>query len=203
MLLGVTGLSVRRRVGWPWMVSSVLLCVSVGNERQRADRRRLRFAADHQMQAHARRGEITPHIAHRDGRVQRGRESARGDPVPASVPSSATISVPRPGRRAALGAQADAQARRTVLKLVVYHGRPGEISRLAALARNDPGQPGFHGGRQFINVVAIEAESGLQPQRIPCAEPSRNNAFACRSACLPIGCRFRTGQRSRTRLPPV
>ena len=86
--------------------------------------------------------------------------------MPASVPSSAMIVVcARAGARPS-GRMPTRRRGGAVVELVAHHQAAGEIPvHLAALA-DDPGQAGLDRAGEFVEVVAVEAEPGFQPQRI-------------------------------------
>ena len=119
--------------------------------------------------------------------------------VPAAVPSSATMSVcaragARPSGRMPTrwrGAPCSNWSR--------IAAAPGKSQRGAAALADHPGEAGLDRRGQLVDVVAVEAEARLQPQRIAGAEAGRRRPRAPRRARPPALRPVRRGRRSRTR----
>ena len=93
--------------------------------------------------------------------------------MPAAVPSPATMSVcARAGARPS-GRMPTRWRWRAVLQLVADGGGAGKVPRGAAALADDPGEVGLHRRGQLIDVVAVQAEASLQPQRIARTEAGR------------------------------
>src|SRR5438270_929681 len=73
------------------------------------------------------------------------------------------------GGRAALGLQPDPHARRALFQLALDAGRAREAALLAAPLLDRPGQARLDRRRGRIDVVAVEAEARLEPERVACA----------------------------------
>ena len=90
--------------------------------------------------------------------------------MPASVPSSATMSVSaRAGARPS-GRMPTRRRGAPCLQLVADHRRARKVPGFAAALADHPGEAGFDRRGQFVDVVAVQAKPGLQPQRIARAQ---------------------------------
>ncbi len=83
-------------------------------------------------------------------------------------------------RRAALGAQADAPARRAMRPVPQGSASaPGKPPARSPPVRRDlldrPGQPGFDRGRRGVDVMAVKAKPRLEPQRVARAKADRGD----------------------------
>ena len=67
----------------------------------------------------------------------------------------------------------------TLFLLLLQSGAVDEV--LAVDKLRDPAQAGFDGRRRLVDVVAVEAESHLQTQRVACAEADRLDALGLAS----------------------
>ena len=132
------------------------------------------FAADDKVQPGAVGGKVFSHIAHGDRTVHRGAEAAGGDNARLG-PVFRHDRRLRAGRRASVRADADAAADRAVVELVAHHQAAGEVPVQLAAFADDPGQAGLDRAGQFVEVVAVEAKPGLQPQRVAGAEADRDD----------------------------
>ena len=74
---------------------------------------------------------------------------------------------------AALDGEADALADRTIVQLLRDARPAGEAPLGAAALGERKGQVGLHGRRMLIEIVAVERQARLQPERIAGAEPDR------------------------------
>src|SRR5262245_32458667 len=107
-------------------------------------------------------------IAHGDGAPERGSEAAGRDLADRLSGDRNLRALARD--RLALGQQADAPARRAFGDLPLDDGSAGEATRGAALLADAPQQARFDGRGRGVDVVAVEAEAGLEAQRIARAE---------------------------------
>ena len=119
-------------------------------------------------------------IAHRDRRIEARAEAARGDR--ADRFGRSRVGKQRRAfahRRAALRPQADAAARRAVLKLrenLVRAGKAaGARAAVAAALLDRPFQRGLDRRGRGVDVVAVEAKPGLEPQAVARAKPDRQH----------------------------
>ena len=86
----------------------------------------------------------------------------------------------RARRRASVGTDADPDAGRAVIELIPDRDAARKIPGHLAPFADHPGQAGLDGRGDLIDVVAIQAEPGFQPQRVPGAKAG--------------GCHLRFGQ---------
>src|SRR5919106_1985197 len=110
-------------------------------------------------------------IAHGDGAPERGGEATRGD-LADSLPGDGDLGA-LARDRLALGQQTDTLARRTLGDLLLDDGGAGEAALQAAFLADAPQQARFDRRGRGVDVVAVEAETGLEAQRIARAEPDR------------------------------
>src|SRR6202043_2844287 len=86
-------------------------------------------------------------------------------------------------RRTALGPQPDAAARGASLKLrqdlVRARKTAGARAAIAAALLNGPFQRAFHRRRGGVDIVAIQAKPGLEPQAVARPQPDRQHLAAC------------------------
>ena len=157
----------------------------MGDEGQRHDSGRNGLATDDQGQPCAVGGKVPADIAHGDRRRSRVGPKPPEVTTPASVPSSAMIVGLRSGRRASVRADADAAADRAVVELIAHHQAAGKIPVHLAAFADDPGQAGLDRAGELVDVVAVEAKPGLQPQRVAGAEADGDDLRLLRSACPP------------------
>ena len=108
-------------------------------------------------------------VAHRHRSAHRGAVAAAGDGADAPALGVGHLGV-LARRRPALGAQADAAARRSLGELALDDGGAGEAARGAASARDRPRQPGLDRRRRRIDVMAVEAQPGLEPEAVARAQ---------------------------------
>src|SRR5262249_2119465 len=102
--------------------------------------------------------------AHGDRRIDAGRKAAARDDTDFTAVRENGGALAR--RLAALGANADAFARRTILQLTEDARRAREIAGLAAALLDRPLERRFDRAGRLVNVVAVEAEARLEAQRI-------------------------------------
>src|SRR5690606_4008985 len=77
------------------------------------------------------------------------------------------------GRRTALGLDADADARRSVAQLALDALGAGEAALLATALLNRPDEARLHRRGHLVQLMAVEAEAGLQPQRVARTQADR------------------------------
>src|SRR5271170_3268787 len=70
---------------------------------------------------------------------------------------------------------ADAAAFGTIGQLLQDDGSAGEAALAAPALADRPFEPGLDRRRGQVDVMAVEAKPGLEPQRIPGAEPDRRD----------------------------
>ncbi len=137
-------------------------------------------------------------IAHRDRRPERGAEAAAGDladRVAGVIDDRRRLA----RRSAAVGADADAPARRTFGELAQDDAGAGKAAFRAPALADGPGELGLDRGRGLVDVVAVEAQPGFEAQRIARAEADRHHL---RLGQQPLGQSRRVGRRQRN-LEPV
>src|SRR5690606_22853295 len=111
-------------------------------------------------------------IAHRHRAIDGRAEAAAGDPADRAAVAVGDLGAL--GRRSpALGPDADAAPRRAAGDLRLDAGGAGEAALLAATLADAPGQTRLDRRGRRVDVVAVQAEAGLQPQRIAGAEADR------------------------------
>jgi hypothetical protein len=120
-------------------------------------------------------------IAHRHGPVDRRAEGARGDDAHRRAAGLVGEQLgSRPHRRAALGQEAHAQARRALLEFHQDAVGAGEAARAGAAPAagllDRPAERGLGRAGRLVEVRAVEAEPGLEPQRIARAEADGRDA---------------------------
>ena len=119
-------------------------------------------------------------IAHRHGPVDRGAEGARGDCAdgrPAGL--AAKSSVPARIGRAAFGQEADAEAGGAVFQFVRMRSAPGNPParrRPGGALLDRPVERGLDGAGRLVEVGAIEAEPGFEPQQVARAKADGGDA---------------------------
>jgi hypothetical protein len=116
------------------------------------------------------------HIAHRHGASDCGTKSpgSHGADL-ATVGAKHHRALAR--RRAALGADADPHAPGTFGKLAQDARGAWEIPLFAAALGDGPGEPGLDGAGIFVDIVAVEAETGLEPEGITRPEAGGRHLF--------------------------
>ena len=126
------------------------------------------------------RGERRRQIAHRDRRIEARAEAARGD-LADRLGRSRIGKQQRAfaHRRAAFRPQADAAARRAFFELredLFGAGKTaGARAAVAAALLHRPFQRAFDRRRRGVDVVAVKAKPGLEPQAVARAEPDRQH----------------------------
>ena len=110
-------------------------------------------------------------VAHGDGAAERGREAARRDLADDLAADRDLRALARD--RLALGQEADALARRALGDLLLDDRGAGEAALHAALLADAPQQARLDRRGRGVDVVAVEAEAGLEAQRIARAQPDR------------------------------
>src|SRR4051812_21580444 len=110
-------------------------------------------------------------VTHGDGPPERRREAARGDLADHLAAERDLRALARD--RLALGQQADPLAPRAFGDLLLDDISTGEAALCAALLADAPQQHRLDRRRRGVDVMAVEAEPGLQPERIARAESDR------------------------------
>ncbi len=96
---------------------------------------------------------------------------------PSASPLSPTISQPsRAGARPS-SSKPNSQPRRSVCQFLLKARGAGESVLLAAALGDRPGQARLNRRGGLVNIVSVEAEPGLEPQRIPRAETDRHDVL--------------------------
>src|SRR5205807_9899441 len=113
-------------------------------------------------------------VAHCDRPVDRGAEAAAGY-FPQCAPCVVHNLRVLARRRAPVRTDADALAARPLDELSQDRGRAGEAALGAAPLADCPSEIGLDRGRGFVDVMPIEAEPGLEAQRITGAEADRQH----------------------------
>src|SRR5215472_3758794 len=139
------------------------------DEGQRHDLGRQRLAANDQVEGMAGGGHSGLGIAHSQRTVEARAEAAAGDL--ADLPAGGVLDFRMlAGRLAALGQDADAPALGALPQLALDDRGPRKATLAPAALADTPGEPGLDGGRGLVDVMAVKAEPGLEPQRIPRAQ---------------------------------
>ncbi len=110
-------------------------------------------------------------VGHRDWSPERRAEAAAGD-----QPGDFAVDDDRGAlahRLAAVDREADAPAARAFGELCEDDRGPGKAAVGAPPLRHREGQPGLDRGRVGGQVVAVERQPGLEPQRVARAQPDR------------------------------
>ena len=115
---------------------------------------------------------IARDITHRDRRSDAGTETARGD-APDRLSGNVDDLGARARGRAAQQPQAHALARRTVGERRQDARGSGKAALGAPALRDRPCEPRLDRIGRLVEFVAVEAEAGLQPQRVARAEADR------------------------------
>src|ERR671919_2525240 len=110
-------------------------------------------------------------VAHGDGAPERGGEAARRDLADGLGSDGDLGTLARDCL--ALGPETDTLARRTLGDLLLDDGSAREAALRAAFLADAPQQARFDRRGRGVDVVAVEAETGLKAQRIARAEPDR------------------------------
>src|SRR5579863_7119632 len=140
----------------------------------RGDAGREPLAANHQSDWAARRGAGALDIAHRNRRADARAEAAGGDA--ADRPAFFADNVGAFARRSlAVRPQANAASRRTIGHLAKNAFSARKAAFFAPSLRDRPREACLDGARRLVDVVAIEAEAGLQPKGIAGAKADRPN----------------------------
>ena len=95
--------------------------------------------------------------------------------VPTGSPAGVENRAAFARRSAVVRADADAAARRRFGQLAQDTRGAGEAAFGSAPLADRPGEPGLDRARRLVDVVAVEAQPGLEPQRIARAEPDRRD----------------------------
>src|SRR6516165_5288072 len=172
--------------------------IAVRHKRQAYDPRRAGGAAHKQGERGAFRGMAAIDITHRDGAADRRAEAAaRHSPNrhPGGVDDRGILAC----RRASVRPDADADARRPFSELAQYDFGAGKPALGTPPLADGPGEGDLDRARRLVDVVPIEAEPGLEAQRVAGALPDRPN-FGPRDQRL--GDRRSCGRRYRD-LEPV
>src|SRR5882724_6526636 len=143
--------------------------IAVRDERQRRHLGRQRLVAHDDLQIGARGGVRGFDIAHGDRSVGGGPESAAGDLADAAAGPVLDLRVGAYGR-ATFGANTDEPARRAFLQLALDHLGADEAAVAAPTLADRPGECRLDRRGGLIDIVAVEAQAGLEPQRIAGAE---------------------------------
>src|SRR6266851_7841702 len=104
-------------------------------------------------------------MAHRDRTADRGTEAAAGHP-PNRLGGVADDRRVLARRRTPVRPDADAPARSTLGQLAQNDRGSGKAAVGPPPPADRPGQPGLDRGRRLVDIVAVEAEPGLEAQRI-------------------------------------
>src|SRR5260221_1099208 len=157
----------------PTICGSLAAVITRRKEWQFDDARRARRAAHDKRDRGLRRGMRRRDIAEGTGPADGRAETARGDLADrlAAVGDRGMVA----GRRAAVGQDADALARRAMRELVPQNRRAGKTTLDAPPLVIGPGEIRLDHRRRRIDVVAVEAETGLETQRIAGAEADRRD----------------------------
>src|SRR5690606_12036444 len=150
----------------------LLFRVAFGDEGKLAGFRGKRLAAHHEGERRAGRGVFRRDVAHGDRRIDAGAEAARrdrADLLALVVQHFGAFA----GRRAAFGPDAGQLAADAVSELLLYDRRAGKAAFLAAALRDRPVESGLDRRRRGVDVVAVQAEAGLEAQGIARAESDR------------------------------
>src|SRR6516165_5174172 len=148
--------------------------IIMGNEGKCRDNAGERLVAHDEIQLGAGPGKSGIDIAERDGGLQGGGETARGDNAHALA--FGLDNGTGAGRGAAVQPDAYEQLRRAILELPVDDGGADEITRGKPLLGQGEIELGGDGAGFLADIIAIEAEPGLQPQRITRTQPGRDGA---------------------------
>jgi hypothetical protein len=80
---------------------------------------------------------------------------------------------PVPRGRLAVGPQSHQPARRALRQLSQEDRGAGKAALLAAALADGPGEPRLDRAGGAVDLVAVERQARLQPQRIPRSQPGR------------------------------
>ena len=146
---------------------------------RRLDDRRLQVAvADADADLGADLGVIRADVAQADADLARGRHGAGGH-VADHLAFRANNVVAVAGHTLILKLEGAEFAFYALFLLLLQGGAVDEV--LALDEFRDPAQAGFDGRGRLVDVVAVEAESHLQTQRVACAEADRLDALGLAS----------------------
>src|SRR5712671_3296509 len=110
------------------------------------------------------------YVAHCDRRPDRRPEAAAGDLADRSAGGIDDLRA-LARRGTAVGADADPLALRSVGELAQHRHGTGEPAFGVPPFANRPGEPRLDRRRGFIDVMAVETQTGLEAQRVAGAEP--------------------------------
>src|SRR5580704_17512931 len=146
--------------------------VAIGHEGHRGDLRRQVFAAHDEIELRAEGREGRLDIAHGERAPERRAEAARGDSADLAPVLRLDLGA-FARRRLAVRQDTDALARRTLGELPLDALGAGKAAFLAPSLLYRPGERRLDGRGRRVDVMAVEAKPGLEPQRIARAEPDR------------------------------
>src|SRR5271169_3405819 len=139
--------------------------IGVRIERQSGQARGNRLAADNQFDRNAGRSAPALDIAHRDRRADARAESPGGDAAEDASGGTDDLG-PVAGRRPSLRPQTDPASRRAARKLGADASGAGKAALFAPPLGYRPGKARLDRARRFVDVMPVEAQSRLEPQRI-------------------------------------
>jgi len=146
----------------------------MSDERQGRDRHLDAPFAQLRFEPRARRRELRRDIAHGDRPRERGGKPAGCDASDGSPVRRIEFGA-RAHRRLSLDRQPDAKARRPAGDLRPDALASGKAAFGAPAPTDRPGETRLDGIGRFVDVLAIEAQPGLQPQRVARAEADRRD----------------------------
>src|SRR6185437_109731 len=148
--------------------------IAMRNERQGCDLRGTRGTAHGEAQPGTGLSERRRDIPHGNRTFERGREAAAGDRADlfaAGIDDRRVAARDLPAFRL----DADAAPRRALRELALDDRGTGKAAFLAPPLLDRPGEIGLDRRRAFVNIVAVKAEPGFEPQRIARAKSRRRD----------------------------
>ncbi len=144
-------------------------------------------------------GEVAADVAHGDRRAERGREAAGGDAAGGGAVRRRGPGSARGPGRAPSGRMPTRSRVGPCWSWSRIGAAPGKPPSCAAALADGPGEVGLDRGGQLVDVVAVEAEPGLEPEAVARAEPGGLHVRVAEQRLRPAPRRFARGRRSRTR----